>query len=207
MRIIFKGKQKGQIFLIIGIFVLFVLILLKTETSQTSKYAFYAGAGWENSVENIKSEYKKTTDISLAQEKTAQNLERNINNFSNFSIDSFGQRGHVLQVFYSFVFVNETNITAVVGNSLGGAVMNISLNLSTGQSTFIPSMPDRQTSSGVFLPASSFNASVSYYLNETLKNLTYSADNNITAAFYFSVYFQQADSFVDDVLIFNKTLS
>lgn len=193
-------------FLITGIFVLLILVLLKTETSQSGKGAFYAGLDWKSSFDNLENEYQKTADISLAQQSGAQNLELNINNFSNFSADAFGQRGYVMRVFYSLAFANATNITVIVG-TFQGSIKNISVNMSAGQSMFIPYIADRQSNSSVFPPANSFNATVSYYLNETLKNLTYSSDNNVTAAFYFAIRLQQADSFADDVLIFNRTIA
>lgn len=191
-------------FLIIGIFVLLVLILLKTETSQTDRRAFYAGLEWKTNIENLKNEYQKVADISLAQEKSEQNLERNINNFFNFSQDSFSQRGYVMQTFYSLAFLNETNITVAVGN-FQGDVRNISLNLSSGQSAFFSSLAYRQSNSTTFPVAGAFNLMVKYYLNETMRNLSYSAGNNITAAFYFSTRLQQGDSFADDRAVFNRT--
>ncbi len=199
------NKKKGQMFLITGIFVLLILILLKTETSQTSMHVFYAGADWETSFENLENEFQKTADISLAQENTEQNLERNINNFSNFSLDSFSQRGYIIQLFYSLVFLNETNITVAVGNFQGSALANISVNLSGGRSAFFNSLADRRSNSTSFPIADSFNITVIYYLNDTLKNLTCSADRNITAAMHFALKLQQAGSFADDIIVFNKT--
>ncbi len=198
-------KQKGQIFLIIGIFVLLVLILLKTETSQTDKHTFYAGLNWKILFDNIGNEYQKTADISLSQEKTEGNLERNLNNFSNFSLDSLNQKGYFMSVFYSLAFVNASNITVAVGNFQGGTAANISINVSTGWSYFISSLSDGQSISGAFPPADKFNITVSYYLNGTAKSLTYFADNNITASFYVALRLRQAESFADDTLIFNKT--
>ncbi|MBU3958122.1 MAG: hypothetical protein KKB25_03530 [Nanoarchaeota archaeon] len=203
---IFRRKRKGQMFLITGIFVLLILVLLRTETAQPGKGAFYAGLDWKDSFDNLENEYRKTADISLAQENSEQNLESNLNNFSNFSQDSFGQRGYILQMFYSLAFLNSTNITVAVGNFQGVAVSNISVNTSGGWSAFFPSLADRTSNTTVFPIAGSFNATVSYYLNNTAKSLAYSADSNITAALYFTLRLQQADSFADDILVFNKTL-
>ncbi len=201
-----RSPPKGQIFLIMGMFVLLVIVLLKTETAQSDKQAFYAEHDWENSVVNIESEYQKTADISLAQGKNEWNLEANLNNFSNFSSDSFNQKGYIFQAIYSLAFRNDSNITVAVGNFGGSALKNVSINISSGQSTFLPSMQDRTSNSGAFPPASNFSITVSYYLNETARNLTYSADSNITSAVFVALRLQQADSFADDRLIFNKTL-
>jgi len=193
-------------FLITGIFVLLILVLLRTETAQPGKGAFYAGLDWKDSFDNLENEYQKVADISLAQERTEQNLERNINNFSNFSQDSFSQRGYVLQLFYSLAFLNSTNITVAVGNFQGSAVSNVSINISSGQSAFFSSLADRQSNSTVFPAAGGFNVTVSYYLNNTAKSLAYSADANVTSAQYIALKLQQANSFADDILIFNRTL-
>lgn len=197
--------RKGQMFLIIGIFVLLALLLLRTETSQTGKHTFYAGLDWKSLSENIENEYQKTADISLAQEKAEWNVEKNLNNFSNFSIDSLSQKGYLLGVFYSLAFVNETNITVAVGNFHGSAAANISVNVSTGWSSFMSSLADGQSNSSAFPQTDKFNVTVSYYLNGTAKSLTYFSDNNITSSFYIALRLQQADSFADDKLAFNKT--
>lgn len=193
-------------FLITGIFVLLILVLLRAETSQPGKGAFYAGLDWKNSFDNLESEYQKTADISLAQERTEQNLEKNLNNFSNFSQDSFSQRGYVLQMFYSLAFLNSSNITVAVGNFQGGAVSNISVNTSSGWSAFFPALANRMSNSTVFPIANSFNMTVSYYINNTAESLAYSADANLTSAQFVALRLQQADSFVDDILVFNRTL-
>lgn len=196
--------RKGQVFLIIAVFVLLAIILLKVETSQAGKQAFYSSLDWENSFDNIENEYQKVAEISLAQENTEWNLEKNLNNFSNFSLDSFNQRGYVFQLFYSLAFVNASNITVAVGNFYGDA-RNISINMSSGQSAFFSSIAFKQSNLASFPIADKFNATVSYFLNETAKNLTYSSDSNTTAAFHIVVRLQQADTFADEKLIFNKT--
>lgn len=206
MRNIFTQKRKGQMFLITGIFVLLILVLLKTETSQTGKGAFYAGFDWKNSFDNIEGEYQKVADISLAQQNSEQNLETNLNNFSNFSQDSFNQRGYNMQLFYSLAFVNSTNITVAVGNFQGSAVSNISINMSAGWSAFFPSLANRMSNSAIFPAASNFNATITYYLNGTMKTFAYSSNSNITSAHYVALKLRQADSFADDILVFNKTL-
>lgn len=206
MKNIFVQKKKGQMFLITGIFVLLILVLLKTETSQFGKGAFYAGLDWKDSFDNLESEYQKTADISLAQGRNEWNLEANLNNFSNFSQDSFSQRGYVLQMFYSLAFLNSSNITVAVGNFQGSAVSNVSVNTSLGWSAFFSSLASRQSNSTTFPAAGGFNVTVSYYINSTAKSLTYSADSNITSALYVGLKLQQADSFADDILVFNKTL-
>ncbi len=203
---IFRRSRKGQMFLITGIFVLLILVLLRTETAQPEKGAFYAGLDWKDSFDNLENEYRKTADISLAQENSEANMERNINNFSNFSLDSFGQRGYSLQLFYSLAFLNSTNITVAVGNFQGSAAANISVNASSGRSAFFPSLADRQSNSTVFPIADSFNITVSYYLNNTAESLAYSADSGVTSAQFVALKLRQADSFADDILIFNKTL-
>ncbi len=192
-------------FLIIGIFVLLALVLLKTETSQAPKNAFYAGLDWKESFDNIEGEYDRVADISLAQGADAQSMETNMNNFSNFSLDSFGQRGYYLGIIYSFAFANSTNITAVFGNFYGDA-KNVSLNLSTGASAFFPSVANRQSNSSVFPAASAFSVNVSYYLNESAKSFSYSSDSNTSAAIYMLARLQQAGSLVEDSSVFNKTL-
>ncbi len=197
--------RKGQMFLIIGVFVLLALVLLKAETSQPAKNAFYAGLDWKESFENIEGEYRKAADISLAQGGTAQSMETNMNNFSNFSLDSFNQRGYYLGIAYSFVFANSTNITAVFGNFYGDA-KNVSLNLSTGASAFFPSIANRQSNSSVFPIEGAFSVNASFYLNGSAKSFSYSADSNITAAIYVLARLQQAGSFAEDSSIFNKTL-
>lgn len=202
----FMQKRKGQMFLITGIFVLLILVLLKTETSQPGKGAFYAGLDWKDSFDNLESEYQKTADISLAQERTEQNLEKNLNNFSNFSQDSFNQRGYVLQLFYSLAFLNSTNITVAVGNFQGSAVSNVSVNTSLGWSAFFPSLASRMSNSTVFPIANNFNTTITYYLNGTMKTLAYSADANVTSAHYVALRLRQAGSFADDILVFNRTL-
>ncbi len=193
-------------FLIIGVFVLLLLILLKTETSQAGRQAFYSGLDWKSSFENIGNEYQKTADISLAQQKTEWNLESNLNNFSNFSAASFSQRGYGFQAFYSLAFINASNITVAVGGFQGSALANISVNMSGGQGAFFPSLAERQSNSSAFAPENAFNITVGYYLNNTFKNFTFFADSNLTAAFYISIRLQQADSFADDILVFNKTV-
>lgn len=198
--------RKGQMFLITGIFMLLILILLKTETMQTGKGAFYASLDWKKSFENLENEYQKVADISLAQERTEQNLERNMNNFSNFSLDSFNQRAYSLQLFYSLAFLNSTNITVSLGNFYGSAIANASINMSGGQNAFFGPLASRQSNSTSFPLANSFNVTVTYYLNGTAKNLTYSADANITSALYVVLSLQQADSLAEDGLMFNKTL-
>ncbi|MFZ3077800.1 MAG: hypothetical protein WA139_05050 [Candidatus Aenigmatarchaeota archaeon] len=198
--------RKGQMFLITGIFVLLILVLLKTETSQTGKGAFYAGLDWKSSFDNLENEYQKTADISLAQQNSEQNLEMNLDNFSNFSQDSFNQRGYVLQLFYSLAFVNSTNITVAVGNFQGSAVSNISVNTSSGWSVFFSSLANRMSNSTVFPVSNNFNTTVTYYLNGTMKTFAYSADANITSAHYVALKLRQADSFADDILVFNRTL-
>ncbi len=198
-------SRKGQVFLIIGIFVLLALILLKTETSQTGKNAFYAGLNWKILSENIVNEYQKAADISLSQENTGGNLEKNMNNFTNFSVDSLNQKGYVLSVFYSFAFVNATNITVAVGNFQGSNITNISVNTSIGWSSFASSLANRQSNSSAFPPAEKFNVTVSYFLNGTANSLSYSSDSNVTSSFYVALRLQQADSFTDDKITFNKT--
>jgi len=206
MKNIFIQKRKGQMFLITGIFVLLILVLLRTETAQSGKGAFYAGLDWKDSFDNLESEYQKTVDISLAQQNAEQNLETNLNNFSNFSLDSFSQRGYGLQLFYSLAFVNSTNITVAVGNFQGGAVSNVSVNMSAGWSVFFSSLANRMSNSTVFPVANNFNATITYYLNGTMKTLAYSANANVTSAHYFALKLRQSDSFADDTAVFNRTL-
>jgi hypothetical protein len=205
MKNIFMQRRKGQIFLIIGIFVLLVLVLLKTETAQPARQALYAGRDWEISIGNIGGEYQKTADISLARGKNEWGLEANLNNFSNFSLDSFIQRGYVFQAMYSLAFRNDSNITVAVGNFRGGALKNVSINISSGQSAFIASIADRQSASAAFPNSDSYNITVGYYANEAAGNLTYSADSSVTSAFFVALRLRQADSFADDNIIFNKT--
>lgn len=193
-------------FIITGVFVLLILVLARTETLNAGKGAFYAGLDWKDSFENLENEYRRTADISLAQQNSGQNIENNMNNFSNFSLDSFSQRGYALQAFYSLAFMNSTNITVAVGNFQGSAVSNISVNMSSGRSAFFSSLANRMSNSTVFPIAGSFNATVAYYVNGTAKNLTYSADANLTSAHYVSLRLRQADSFADGIIVFNKTL-
>lgn len=195
---------KGQIFLIISVLILLALILLKMQTSSTPEnLRFYTSLELKDTYENLQNEYEKAAEISLFQKKTPQNLEQNLNNFSSYAINKLGQKNYTLKTLYTFAFANSSlNIT--VGNFLGETIRSISLNISDGQNDFISSIANKQSVSKNFSLPNSFNITVTYFLAGQ-KNFTYYSDSGKIAA-YFDIYLRQADSYLDEKLIFNKTL-
>ncbi len=196
--------MKAQTFLIISILVLLALILLKMQTSQSpEQLRFYGSLDLKDVYENLQSEYEKATEISLFQKKTSQQLEQNLNNFSNYTINSLEQKNFTLKVLYSFALANST-LNVTVGNFLGETIKNISLNISDGENDFISSLSHKQSATRNFTLANNFNVSVTYYLGEQKNNFTYSGG---AVSAYFDIYLRQADSYLNNRLVFNKTLA
>lgn len=196
--------MKGQIFLIISVLVLLALILLKIQTASTpEQLRFYGSLDLKDIYENLQGEYEKAVEISLLQGKNSSGIGQNLNNFSNYVIDSLEQKNYSLKILYSLAFAN-TTLNVSVGNFLGESITDISINISDGQNDFISSLPNRQSSSKGFALPNAFNVSVTYYLGGQKKNFTYSGGGTVSA--YLDLYLKQADSYFNNRLVFNKTL-
>ncbi len=198
--------MKGQVFLIISIVVLLALILIKIQVTPEPRQAYYLGLDIWKSADNIAEEYEKTADISLSQSSNYQNLETNLNNFSNYIYNSFNEREYSLRILYSTMFAGE-NLTVTLGNFMGSPVYNITVNLSDGQGASISELPTNMSASINFTLPSLFNVTVQYTMNGTESNFSYASDNNVTLAAYVRIYLQQGSSVVDVVRLFNKTAS
>jgi hypothetical protein len=88
--------MKGQIFIIASILVLLALFItrLGTQTVDVRQNELFY-----ESFSNLKNELIKTIDVSLLDQPA--NLQTNLNDFIDFSNDTFKKRGYIESVNYS----------------------------------------------------------------------------------------------------------
>ena len=87
--------MKGQVFMIVSLFILLFLFLLRLNTQTldlSPKDLFY------EDFSNLKNELVKTIDISLLNQ---ENLQNNMNDFITFSTDFYKNKGYTEDVNYS----------------------------------------------------------------------------------------------------------
>lgn len=100
--------MKGQVFILISIFVLLFLFSLRmgTETVDVSQeYTFF------DDYTNLKNEFVRTIDMSLLNQ---ENLQSNLESFITFSSDFYKRKGYDEDVKYS---INSSgNVTTVYLN-------------------------------------------------------------------------------------------
>lgn len=88
-------KMKGQIFILVSVFVLLFLFLMRINTQTTEikqDDLFY------KDFSNLKEEFIKTIDISILNQ---ENLQNNLNNFITFSTNVYRNKGYTEDVDYS----------------------------------------------------------------------------------------------------------
>jgi trans-2-enoyl-CoA reductase len=88
-------KMKGQVFMIVSVFILLFLFLLRINTQTIDlkpKDLFY------EDFSNLKGEIIKTIDISLLNQ---ENLQNNLNDFITFSKEFYNNKGYTEDVNYS----------------------------------------------------------------------------------------------------------
>jgi trans-2-enoyl-CoA reductase len=87
--------MKGQVFMIVSVFILLFLFLLRINTQTIDvkpEDLFY------KDFSNLKNELVKTIDISLLNQ---ENLQNNLNDFIAFSKDFYNNKGYKEDVNYS----------------------------------------------------------------------------------------------------------
>ena len=87
--------MKGQVFMIVSVFILLFLFLLRINTQTIDvkpEDLFY------EDFSNLKNELVKTIDISLLNQ---ENLQSNLNDFITFSTDFYKNKGYIEDVDYS----------------------------------------------------------------------------------------------------------
>ena len=112
-------QMKGQVFIILAVFLLIGLILLRVSTRTTlEKPQDFLS---ENFV-NLKNELTKAVDISLLKNESVQT---NLDEFISFSTEVFRLRGYLENVNYSIGQVaNKTTVDFQVDLSFGNEYLN-----------------------------------------------------------------------------------
>lgn len=111
--------MKGQVFIILTVFLLLGLILLRVSTRTiTEKPESFLS---ENFL-NMKNELTKTVDIALLKNES---VATDLNQFISFSTDTLKQRGYVESVLYSINQIDNTTTVSVEASlSLGNDYLN-----------------------------------------------------------------------------------
>jgi hypothetical protein len=106
--------MKGQVFMIVSVFILLFLFLLRinTQTIDVKPEDLF-----HEDFSNLKSELVKTIDISLLNQ---ENLQSNLNDFIIFSTDFYKNKGYIEDIDYSI--------------STSGDVTTVYLNISLASS-------------------------------------------------------------------------
>jgi hypothetical protein len=106
--------MKGQVFMIVSVFILLFLFLLRinTQTIDVKPEDLF-----HEDFSNLKSELVKTIDISLLNQ---ENLQSNLNDFITFSTDFYKNKGYIEDIDYSI--------------STSGDVTTVYLNISLASS-------------------------------------------------------------------------
>jgi len=87
--------MKGQIFILVSVFVLLFLFLMRINTQTIEvkpEDLFY------EDFSNLKNEFIKTIDISILNQ---ENLQNNLNDFIDFSTDVYKDKGYTENIEYS----------------------------------------------------------------------------------------------------------
>jgi len=112
-------KVKGQVFLIIAVFVLLAMIFIRTEIKPLIVKP--SNMLPENFI-NLKNELIKTVDLTLLNQSS---LSTNLNNFIEFSTNVFNQRGYKENVTY---VISTTGSTTTVNFNVSLEFENSYLN-------------------------------------------------------------------------------
>jgi hypothetical protein len=103
-------KMKGQVFMIVSVFILLFLFLLRINTQTID---VKPGDLFYEDFSNLKNELIKTIDISILNQ---ENLQNNLNDFIIFSTNAYNNKGYAEDVNYSV--------------SISGDVTTVYLNIS-----------------------------------------------------------------------------
>ena len=96
--------MKGQIFIIVSVFILLFLFLMRINTKVIEvkpEDLFY------EDFSNFKNEFIKTIDISILN---GENLQSNLDDFIDFSTDVYKNKGYIENVDYSIQFSGDVTV-------------------------------------------------------------------------------------------------
>ena len=93
--------MKGQVFIIISVFVLLFLLSLRMGTQTTD---IKQEDNFISDYKSLKNELINTIDLSLVNRQSVQN---NLNNFISFSTDFYKRKGYTEEVDYSITEVGD----------------------------------------------------------------------------------------------------
>ncbi len=109
-------KMKGQIFLVTSILIIIALIILRTVTMQTD---ILPQNNLADNFKSLKNEIIKTVDLSISSD---EDVLSNLNNFTNFTLNIYKERGYTQAVSYTVSKIANTttvnvNISLVFADS------------------------------------------------------------------------------------------